>query len=134
MARITKKFELYFEVSSIGVLQYLSQKSLKKSERFDKSVKFKRKSIFLLISRVFWIFCVIISLLLCGYLVVESFEKFSEKKIVIELSNNQRHISEIPHPAIALCFDVSRQFKGFNYNRFTENADEESVKSLTEEK
>ena len=134
MVRIKKKFELYFDVSSIGVLQYLSQKSLKKSERFWSNESNLMASIYIFVFRMFWMFCVIVSLLLCGYLVIESSEKFLEKKIVIGLSSKQRHISEIPHPAIALCFEVLRQFDGFNYNNFTENADEASLKSLTDEK
>lgn len=83
--------------------------------------------------RVFWILCTFTSFILCGSLIHELIQKYLEKKIFIEISNNQKHVSEIFHPAVAFCFEVYRNFDGLYYQDFVEKANEDDIKALTEE-
>lgn len=67
---------------------------------------FEKCSCTLLISncfRLWWIFCFILSMILCGLMTYEIFNKYFTYPIVITFSMTETRIQQIHFPAVTIC-------------------------------
>lgn len=86
----------YCDKATIGVLKYISRRSLSKLER------------------IFWILCIVVALITSFFLINEVIEKFLEHKIAIKISEKQKSVEEIPFPAISICPELLISEESYN--------------------
>ncbi|KAG5673243.1 hypothetical protein PVAND_003306 [Polypedilum vanderplanki] len=116
--------EKFFENSTIHGFKYLSKK-------------------FHWVERIFWFISLFLSLVLTIVLITKLVEKIKSIPVIVEISDEQVHVSEIDFPAITQCYGLiprfpyifqNNQYKYFRYERNTnlhyyyekEEIDEES--------
>lgn len=75
----------YCDRATIGVLKYISRKSLTKVER------------------IFWIVCMIFVVISSIFLIDEAVDKFLAHKVAVKISDKRHDVSEIPFPALSIC-------------------------------
>jgi acid-sensing ion channel, other len=78
----------YFDRATIGVLKYISRRSISKFER------------------MFWVFCIAATLVSSIFLINQAIDKFMARKITIKLSDERLSVSEVPFPSISICPEV----------------------------
>lgn len=83
--KILDNIKSYCDKASIGVLKYMSRRTMSKSER------------------IFWVFCIIFSLLGSIFLIKETIEKFLAHKVSFKISDKRYEVTTVPFPAIAIC-------------------------------
>lgn len=78
----------YCDRATIGVLKYITRRSLSKFER------------------VFWIICIVLTIISSVWLINESVNKFLARKITIKISDERFEVGYVPFPAISICPEV----------------------------
>lgn len=53
--------------------------------------------------KIFWLIFIIISLLGCGYMISEMYEKWENEEISIVLTLKTRQVEDVPFPAVTIC-------------------------------
>ncbi|CRL05762.1 CLUMA_CG018791, isoform A [Clunio marinus] len=54
-------------------------------------------------TRLFWIFCFVVSLSVCIYLGTQTYIRWKNNPVIMAIDQVQTHVSDIPFPAVTLC-------------------------------
>ncbi|KAG4078974.1 hypothetical protein HA402_010926 [Bradysia odoriphaga] len=93
-------FSEYSESSSLHGVKYVGQK--------------KRHWV----ERAWWAFAFIISLVICGKLIFDTFTKWERFPVIVTFAEQSTRIWEIPFPAVTLCPQIKTKQTVFNYTNY----------------
>lgn len=95
----------YCDRATIGVLKYISRRSLTKFER------------------IFWILCIAVTLVGSVFLIKEAVSNFLARKITIKISDERIGVGEIPFASLSICPEVEMSEKEFSriYSKIGKN-------------
>lgn len=67
------------------------------------------------IERTFWFLAFILSIILCGFLIFGTIEKYINNPIIVRASDSAKTVDEIPFPAVTFCIEhdtaISKDFE-----------------------
>lgn len=65
------------------------------------------------LERIFWLFVIIFSVLICAILTIRIWEKLNTNSMIIGFSEKESSVAEIPFPSVTICPEIKSRL--FNY-------------------
>lgn len=116
----------YLEISSIHCFKYLNKRRGSRIERFEMFVDHDDRAEVESFCRIFWVLSMLIAFVMFCFLIVETTNKFTADKIVLDISRKEVPIADIPFPAITVCTQSFRDHNlpTFNWTSYNPPNDE----------
>ncbi|XP_053614914.1 pickpocket protein 28-like isoform X2 [Plodia interpunctella] len=69
------------------------------------------------VERIWWLIMVICSIVVCGYLILQVWNKWDESPVIVSFADTSNSVWHIPFPAVTICTETKPRKRVFNFTR-----------------